>query len=224
MIRNDLAKNHMTKVTNGLMVLDEVFNKQSINYRVLGSVLVAALNGKPHRTLGDIDVLVDKRDYEKTTSGLQAVGYKLVSKQKYGFKWTEAYKSSSLGFTFLLVGKFLDDYFSYKLTKNIELKISADYLKPTNSSLLGITFIGIPSRSIYESLKISSLNPKRSLDRNVVMNSFEQIPQGSTLDESFKIFIRGVEIPYAYVLFSQLYNFYGGVRVLLGKKYEVWDE
>lgn len=68
MIQNELTKNHLTSVTNGLKALDRLFNKQSINYRVLGSVLVAALNGTPHRTLGDIDVLVDKDDYEKSYS------------------------------------------------------------------------------------------------------------------------------------------------------------
>lgn len=224
MISNELAKKHLISVTNGLKVFDRVFNKRSINYRVLGSVLVAALNITPHRTLGDIDVLVDKDDYEKVVSGLQASGYTIENKQKYGFKWTEAHHNSALGFTFLLIGKFSNDFFSCQLTRNIELRISANYLKPTNYSLHGINFIGIPRRSIYEGLKISSLNPKRTLDKRIVMNSFQQtIPQGDTLDESFKIFFNGVEFPHAYIIFSQLYNFYGGLRVLLGKKYEVWD-
>jgi len=218
-----VPKDHTSSVVSGLKVLHSTFSKQSVNYRVLGSVLVAALNGKPHRVLGDIDVLLDEKDYEKIISGLKAAGYILKRKQKFGFSWLEAEHDGSLGFTFILIGKFLDNYFSYRLSQNIELRISNDYLKPTKYSLFGISFEGIPPRSIYEGLKISSLNPKRTMDRKVVINSFgKSIPNGATLDKSFKVYFRGMQLPYAYIIFSKLYNFYGGIRVLLGKKYEIW--
>lgn len=224
MEENLIKDSHSILVSNGLKILDKVFNKQHISYRVLGSVLVAALNGKPHRTLGDIDVLVDETDYEKVISNLRAEGYTIETKHKSGFRWIEAHHDGSLGFTFLLIGKFSEDYFSCKLTKNIELRISTKYLKPTKYSLLGISFIGLPLRSIYEGLKISALNPKRTLDRKVVTNYLKgNIPSGEALGRSFKVYLSGTEIPHAYALFSQLYNIYGGLRVLFGKKYEVWD-
>jgi len=220
----EISKDHLTRVTNGLKALDVIFNKQLINYRVIGSILVASLNGKPHRILGDIDVILDEVDYKKVKLGLNNNGYALTRKQKYGFSWLEANHPNSLGFTFLLVGKFLDNYFTYKLSKNIELKISAEYLRPTKYSLLGISFTGIPSHSIYEGLKISSLNPKRSQDREIVINSLGvNFPRRATLDKSFKIYFRGLELPYTYTIFSQLYNIYGGIRVILGKKYEIWE-
>ncbi|GEM_PF-2548515 len=224
MIPKELTKTQIIPITNGLKVLDSVFNKQSVNYRVLGSVLVAALIGKPHRMLGDIDVLIDEKDYEKIAYELKAAGYIFNNKKKFGFKWLEAEHDGSLGFTFLLIGKFLDEYFSYKLSHDIELRISSEYLKPTRYSLFGISFVGLPPRSIYEGLKISNLNPKRAMDRKIVINSFgRNVPNGATLDKSFKVYFRGIQLPYAYIIFSQLYNFYGGIRVLLGKKYEIWE-
>src|SRR3989344_3590997 len=127
----EVLKDQISSITNGLKVLHNVFSKQSVNYRVLGSVLVAALNGKPHRALGDIDVLIDEKDYEKIASGLKSAGYFLRRKKKFGFRWLEAERDDSLGFTFLLIGKFTDEYFSYKLSPDVELRISSEYLKST---------------------------------------------------------------------------------------------
>lgn len=224
MENTNIRDEHIKTIQRGLSVLNKVFNRNNVGYRVLGSVLVASLNEKPHRTLGDIDILVDESDYEKVISNLRAEGYTIETKHKSGFKWIEAHHNGSLGFTFLLIGKFSEDYFSCRLTKNIELRISTKYLKPTKYSLLGISFIGLPLRSIYEGLKISGLNPKRTLDRKVVANYLKgNTPSGETLDHAFKVYLFGVEIPHAYALFSQLYNIYGGLRVLFGKKYEVWN-
>lgn len=215
---------HTKGIQRGLSVLNKVFTQKNVDYRVLGSILVASLNGKPHRTLGDIDVLVDETDYKKVISDLRIEGYIIEQKHKFGFNWTEAHRDGNLGFTFLLIGRFSKDDFSCKLAGNIELRISSRYLEPTKYSLLGMTFTGIPFRSIYEGLKISNLNQKRTLDRKVVTNYFKgNIPSGVTLGDSFKVYIFGVEIPYAYTLFSQVYNLYGGLRVLFGRKYEIWD-
>lgn len=216
---------HLSQVKNGLLVLDRVFNQHKINYRVLGSVLVASLNGMPHRTLGDIDMLIDKKDFEKVTRSLKFEGYKIISKQKLGFHWTEAHKPNSLGFTFLLVGSFKVDYFSYHLSSSIELRISNNYLNSTEYSLLGVKFVGIPISSIQEGLKISNLNPKRKLDNEVVKRAIkinDSSANRDSLKNAFKVYFLGIEIPYAYPLFSQLYNLYGGFRVILGKKYEIW--
>lgn len=216
--------NHTEAVKGGLTTLDKIFNKNNIEHRVLGSVLVAAINGKPHRTLGDIDVLIDEGDLDFVLSSLKSQGYTVERKKKYGFHWIEAHHPRNLGFTFLLIGKFRDNYFHCKLTDIIELNISSRYLEPMDYSLFGIHFIGIPTRSIYEGLKISSFNPKRSLDRKVVEKYFGgNIPDGENIDEAFTVFFRGVQLPHAYKLFSQLYNIYGGIRVFVGKKYEIWD-
>lgn len=220
----NVREDHTKTIQRGLGVLDKIFNKKNIEYRVLGSLLVAALNGKPHRTLGDIDVLIDERDQDTILTSLKSDGYIIERRQKYGFHWIEAHHPKNLGFTFLLIGKFRDNYFHCKLTDNIELDISSRYLEPTEYVLFGTQFTGIPFRSMYEGLKISRFNPKRSLDRNVVEKFLDKGgPDGENLDKAFTVFFHGVKLPHAYVLFSQLYNMYGGLRVFLGKKYEIWD-
>lgn len=216
-------ENHLTEIKKGLLVLDKVFNKQKTSYRVLGSLLVAALNREPHRTLGDIDVLLDKSDMDKVIIAFKQEGYKIIIKKIVGIQWIEAHKPGSLGFTFLMVGTFGQKHFSYKL-KNIELRIINDYLYPTTYSLLGTNFVGIPIRSIYEGLKISNFNPKRKLDSEVIKKDLHgHIPDGKSLQESFKVYLFGIEIPYAYSFFSYIYNLYGGLRVIFGKKYEIWN-
>lgn len=221
---NQGLNNHLVKVKKGLKALDRIFNKQNIDYRVLGSLLVAALNERPHRKLGDIDILIDKRDIDKVINKLKSEGYGIFNKKKVGFQWQEAHRVDALGFTFLLVGDFKKNHFSYRLSKNIELRISNSYLKLTKYSLLGNSFRGIPIRSIYEGLKISSLNPKRSIDNTVIKKAINNhIPDGISLESVFKIYIMNIKIPYAYSLFSWLYNLYGGLRVIMGKKYEIWD-
>ena len=213
----------ISDIKNGLLVLDRVFNQQKVSYRVLGSVLVAALNNKPHRTLGDIDILLDESDMNIIKAGLKQEGYEIITNSKFSIQWLEAHKPGSLGFTFLMVGTFGQNYFSYTF-KKIELRILNDYLKPTSYSLLGITFVGIPVRSICEGLKISNLNPKRKFDNEVVKNYVnEHILDGKSLEESFRVYFFGIKIPYAYPIFSYLYNLYGGLRVILGKRYEVWN-
>lgn len=223
-IMEEILEENLKRVRNGLLVLDKVFNKQAVNYRVLGSILVAALNGKSHRTLGDIDVLVDSHDIEKIIRDLKSEGFEIVHKQKIGFHWIEGHKEDSLGFTFLLVGTFGEKYFSYKLADSIELRISNTYLLPTKYSLMGSTFTGIPLRSIYEGLKISYLNPKRRTDSLVIKKVIKnRLPEGEALEKAFTVYLKGFEVPFAYSLFSRLYNWYGGLRVIFGKKYEIWD-
>jgi len=215
---------HTEEIKGGLATLDKVFNKEGIGYRIIGSVLVAAINGKPHRTLGDIDVLLDKSNWQQVISDLKREGYQLVKKSKVGFNWFEAHKPNSLGFTFLLIGEFQDDYFEYELNHMLKLRIASSYLSPTKYSLFGYSFTGIPHRSIAEGLKASNLNPKRKLDKQVVASAFKnKIPDEIEFEKAFRIYLYGTEIPYAYPSFSYLYNLYGGLRVIFGKKYEIWN-
>jgi len=179
-------------VRSALIILDKIFNKQKINYRVLGSVLVAALNGQPHRKLNDIDMLLEIKQADQVFQSLRVEGYKIQPKHIFAFSWIEARHSQNLGFTFLLVGRFEEKYFTYKLSQ-------------------------------YLQLKIDNLNPKRTSDRKVVEKIFNSsIPVGQSLDQAFKIYLFGKEIPHVYSLFSQFYNLFGGLRILVGKKYEIW--
>jgi len=215
---------HIKRVRGGLTALREVFAGNAGEYRVVGSALVAALYGKPHRKLGDIDMLVDAAKNRQIIAGLIEKGYTIENKSAWGFRWQEAYHRSRLGFTFLLVGTFGSQYFSCVLRGHIELRISNAYIKPMRYSLLGIEFIGIPRESVYQGIKASFLNPKRTLDRKIMKALCADVfSEGEKLDASFQLYLCGIRVPYAYTIFSHLYNLYGGIRVRFGKKYEAWE-
>ncbi len=217
-----MNKEHIKKIHNSLDVL-ELFNKKKINYRALGSILIAALNHKPHRTIGDVDILLDKRDRIKAFKLLKNMHFTFEEKKKLGFTWIEAKRFDTLTFTFLLVGDFYRNYFSYKLTGHCELTISNSYLYPSEYVLYGRTFIGIPLESVYTGIKISNLNPKRKLDKQIIENILQDLPrQNISITDTFRVYLFRVRIPYLYPSFSYFYNLYGGLRVLLHKHYEVW--
>jgi hypothetical protein len=215
---------YMQILAESLSVLDDVLNASDVNYRIIGSLLIAALNGKPHRTIGDIDVVLDVASLDKVVAQLKERGFVLEHNRAWGFEWIELNHKHLIGFTFLLVGEFRDSYFSCDLKNHLRLHVSNAYLRPTEYTLCGTTFIGIPVPSIVEGLLISHLNPKRTLDRKVIKRIFgEQIPRGDSIDRSFTVYLFGVRLPYVYSFFSRIYNVFGGLRVLLGKKYEVWE-
>lgn len=214
---------HFNEIKCGLDTLDRVFNQTKLNYRVLGSVLIAAINQKPHRTLGDIDIMIEESQLSLVIDRLEQEGYEIIHQHKLGFSWLEAHRPNCLGFTFLLVGKFTPNYLSFQKGW-LELRISNAYLAPTQYSLFGCNFIGIPVRSLYEGFKISDLNPKRKFDLEVIKRVYgTDIPQGESLEKSFRVYFKGIELPYLYPIFSRIYNLYGGLRVKFGKKYEIWD-
>lgn len=218
-----MESEEIKKLKNSLRILKK-FNGKRINYRILGSVLIAAINNKPHRTLGDIDVLLDKKDKNKTFKIMKESGFKFEEKKKFGFSWIEAVKPKNLNFTFLLIGKFHKDYFSYRLGKYLELTISITYLAPYKYKLFGTEFIGISPESVYEGVRISNLNPKRKLDKKILSKiSFNEYKKRISISKTFRIYIARIKIPSLYLIFSYIYNIYGGIRVLLGKNYEIWN-
>lgn len=211
-------------IIQGLDALDKVFNQQQLDYRVVGSLLIAALNGAPHRRIGDIDIVIDEKDLKAALNGLINENYQLSERKIFGFKVVEAKNPEKLGFTFLITGKSTNDYFSYKPFRWLELRISNQYLQPTPYLLFGIKFIGIPPASVLEGIRVSNLNPKRNFDKKVLTEKLTQNTlKGETLEKAFRVFLFGTKIPFLYLIFSYIYNLFGGLRVTLGKKYEIWD-
>lgn len=211
-----------TALSNSLKALEKVFSGLT-KYRVLGSVLVAAINGKPHRTLHDVDLLVDENIYPEVKSRFVKYGFKCVNKRAPGFKWDEYEKPDHLTFGILLVGKFGPDYFEYRANRLFKLKIKQAYLQPTEYTLMGHKILGIPIRSIYEGIKIASFNKKRKIDKAVILRATNnKVPVGLSISQAFRVNFLGLNIPYIYPFWSQIYNLIGGVRLRLGKSYDTW--
>lgn len=210
-----------TEIRNSLKIMPEIFRGFE-DYRVIGSVLVAAINGKPHRELHDIDLLIDERVYKKVVDRFEKDGFKKIAKRAMGFSWDEFEKQDYLTFGILLRGDFMDEYFKYKINKFLTLFIDNRYLKPTNYKLYGMNIRGIPLQSIYEGIKAANLNRKRTVDKEIVIKEMgNSLPDGLSLNQAFHVKFAGIEIPYLYTMFSQAYNLIGGVRLAFGKPYDM---
>ena len=208
---------------NSLEVIHQVFEQNRYQYRVLGSTLIAAISGKPHRQIGDIDIIIDKRFYPHVKKNLINLGFSFHQHNKFAFSWQEATKPDHLPFTFILLGNFSSKFFTCSFSRHTTLKISTDYLAPTQYSLFGYSFTGIPYSSIFEGIKISHFNPKRTLDKQVFLQKIIQLSTTHpTINNSFQVSIFGIKISWLYLIFSYLYNLFGALRVRLGKKYEIW--
>lgn len=210
------------QVKSALSVIKEIDDSKT-DYRVIGSVLVAALNGKLHRKIGDLDLLLTDESFSVVQLILEQYGYKKLTRQKFGFQWYEFEKSGELTFGILLKGKFFPTHFEYCISRFIKLTISREYLTPTRYKIFDTEFWGLPVSSVYEGIKIASLNRKRNTDRKILEKMIETNQIKYSLARSFRIYFGRIYIPYLYSLFSGVHNLLGGFRLLIGKKYDIFN-
>ena len=112
-------------------------------YRILGSILIAAHVNRVFRRIGDLDLLLAKKDKECFFNKLEREGFYFEKKRWGFFSWIEAHKKDHLGLSVLLIGNFHPSYFSYRFLKILELRIKSEYLKPTKYQFYGVSFIGV---------------------------------------------------------------------------------
>lgn len=214
---------NIEEIKNSLKVLPKVFHGLE-DYRVIGSILVAAINGEAHRQLHDIDLLIDQKIYDEISQRFNEQGFRKITKNAPGFKWNEFQKEHHLTFGVLLLGNFEKEYFQYRPNKYLALTIKNEYLEPTVYELYGEKIRGIPLRSVYEGIKIASLNKKRMIDRQIVLAKIDKdVLKGISLNQAFGVQLFGCHIPHLYILFSQIYNIIGGIRLAFGKSYDTWN-
>lgn len=209
------------QISKSLKAMAEIFESCNADYRVLGSALLVSHTNKVFRRVNDIDVLLDIKTKDCVFEKLKNYGFQLEKKKKAGVSWFEAKKNGYLGLTFLLIGEFKKNYFSWYFMKFFELRIKADYLRPTEYGFENAKFIGIPISSAVAGIRQSFLNPKRKLDKQVLGD--EAIKTKVKTYNNISVYIFGLKLPYLYDLFSFFYNIYGGFRVIFGRKYEIWD-
>lgn len=214
------SRDQLASIRNSLKIMTEIFNNCKADYRILGSVLLVAHTQKLFRHINDIDILLDIKARNCVFEKLKNCGFQLERKTKYGFYWFEAKKNNYLGLTFLLIGEFAKHYFSWRFMKFFELRIKIDYLQLTEYNFENEKFIGIPISSAVACIKQSFLNPKRKLDQQVLGEEVMKT-RIKTYNNIF-VCLLGIKIPYLYDLLSFLYNIYGGIRVVIGQKYEIW--
>ena len=213
--------NQKDQIVSSLKSVVRIFQDCGANYRIIGSILLVAHTGNIFRTIHDIDILLDKKDKNNVFKQLKENGFTLVEQNKVGFHYIEANKEGLLTLTFMLIGDFTQRYFSWHFSGTFELRIRNNYLKSTKYRFERIEFVGIPISSAIAGIKMSFLNPKRKLDREVLGQEFSQYDVN--LYDNIVVYFMGIKLPFLYDVFSFLYNIYGGLRVILGKRYEIWD-
>lgn len=214
-------ENQRPKINKSLKLITDIFRSCNTDYRVLGSTLLVTYANKLFRRINDVDVLLDVKTKDCVFQKLKNYGFALEKKTKAGFSWFEVKKTEHLGLTFLLIGEFHKNYFSWHFLKVFELRIKADYLLPTEYRFGDAEFIGIPISSAIAGIRQSFLNPKRKLDKQVLRDEVNK--NRVKTYNNICVYVFGLPLPYLYDLFSFLYNVYGGIRVLFGQKYEIWD-
>lgn len=215
------SENERGQIGKSLKIITDTFDSCNANYRILGLTLLVAHTSRVFRHINDVDVLLDIKAKDCIFEKLKNQGFELIRKTKAGFSWFEARRSDCLGLTFLLIGEFRENYFSWLFMKFFELRIKADYLRPTRYNFENIQFIGIPISSVIARIRQSFLNPKRKLDKQILGNEMRKTK--IKIYNNISVYFLGLKLPYLYDIFSFFYNIYGGLRVMFGQKYEIWD-
>lgn len=214
-----VQENQKEEIVNSLKTITTLLKKCNANYRILGSILIVAYSNKIFRHIVDVDILLDRKSKDYLFKELENEGFEIKKRNWLNFSWFEAHKPNHLGLTFLLIGDFEKDFFRYKVSKSLELRINSDYLKPTKYSFGGANFVGIPIQSAIAGIKQSFLNPKRKLDKEILG---EETKKKVRVYNNINVYFKGAKLPYLYDVFSFFHNVYGATRTKLGFKYENW--
>ena len=186
------------EIINSLKKVTTLLRNCSADYRFLGSVLIVSYSGKLYRHIADVDVMLERKSKDCLFEALANNEFKIIKKNWLSFSWFEATKPNYLGLTFLLIGDFEENFFRYKISKNLELRINNDYLKSTIYHYGGVSFIGIPLSSAIAGIKQSFLNPKRKHDRILLQNKMKERVK---IFDNINVYYKDIKLPYLYDFF-----------------------
>ncbi len=199
----------------------KILQDNSIKYRFLGSVVAAAINGRLHRDLGDLDMVVDSKGRDILYSQLKNLGYTQAGGM---FSFARKYLSlDQITHPVLLdVGFFCgtlhpDGSFTIGGPR-VGLNIEAYALEGTKYTLYGLEFVGIPARTAAAGIYASKTNPKRR--KELVMlkeKGIEPFP-----NTYIHVHFFGVNIDWIYHFFVGILNTIGVIRVKMGLAFDPW--
>ncbi len=198
-----------------------ILETEHIDYRLIGSIIAASINGKLHRNLGDIDLIIDEKKKEILFNELKKIGYFPVGgmyefARKYMALETLRHKS------YLEVGYF-HGYWqkdgSILIGKGlIKVSIDPQAVASNHYYLDGIKFIGINPKAAATRIQASRANPKRKVELQFFKNKgFVPFP-----DTFVHIYILGIRCDWIYHLFSTLQNIIGFIRIKFGLSFDPW--
>lgn len=199
----------------------KILELHDIKYRFLGSVVIAAINGKLHRNLGDLDLIIDSYKKDVLYAELKELGYKRPGGI---FHFARKYLSlEQLEHTeFLGVGYFYgiwkDDGTFTMGDKNLSVYVDSYALKETKYTFCRVSFLGIPESAIATGIYESRTNPKRKQELLILKQKKIEPLQNRYIH----IRIFGIRVDWVYHLSMGILNIIGGIRVRLGLPFDPW--
>ncbi len=198
-----------------------ILDENNIQYRFLGSVVVAAINGKLHRELGDLDLVIDSKGKDILYLKLKELGYK-PAKGMFTFArrylCLETLEHNSL----LGIGYFYGTWQtkgSFRMgNEQISVSIEPFAVKETKYILHGVKFVGIPNRASATGVFSSKTNPKRKRELELLRaKRIEPFP-----NNYIHISVYGMKADWIYHLSMKILNTIGEIRVKMGLAFDPW--
>jgi len=198
-----------------------ILNEHRIKNLFIGSVVIAAINGKLHRKLGDLDLIVDSKKADILYKELAKLGYSRAKGMfSFGRKYLslETLDSPSLLGVGYFHGEFRDDGSFVMGNKRINVEIDPSAIIETRYKLLGQHFMGIPESAAATGVMTSSTNPKRKKELVLLKErNITPLPNNYIHVNFF-----GMRIDWVYHLTMLILNVIGSIRVKMGLAFDPW--
>lgn len=208
-------------VTSTLQQVVKILDNNKIEYRFLGSVVIAAINGQLHRNLGDLDFIVDSKGKDILYNELKQLGYRPAPGM---FNFARKYLSlEQFDHTNLLgvgyfYGKWQTDGSFIMGNKKNRLYVEGFALKKTKYSIHGVEFWGIPPEAAATGVKESETNPKRKKELLILREKgIKPFP-----NNYIQVKLNGIRVDWVYHLSMAVLNVIGGIRVKFGLPFDPW--
>ena len=201
--------------------LVKILDREKIQYRLLGSVVTAAIYGRLHRSLGDIDLIVDVRKKNQLLNSLQKLGYKRAGGMfAFGrrFLALETLDHPTLLSVGYFVGKWKKDR-SFVMGGNaLHTIVESRGVVPSPYKLMGISFIGIPPGAVATGILSSKSNEKRKKEIKLLQEK-QIVP---LKNDYIHVRFLGIPLDFLYHGAMGLFNVLGNLRQSMGLPFDPW--
>jgi hypothetical protein len=210
------------QVDNTLELLLKLLNRHNIEYRFLGSVLMAAINGNVHRELGDLDLIVDKKNSQQLYDSLYALGYRRKEDGMFSFARKFLALETLHHPEYLEIGYFMGTWQkngSFIIGSHpASLLIDSIATKPESYKLNSLSFIGIPKRAVATGIYFSLNNPKRQKEKQILDDrGIKPMPNNYIHPK-----ILGKSFDFLFHSAMGVLNIIGRIRLKFGLAYDPW--
>lgn len=213
-----ISESEREKVADSLKMAINILDQCQANYRIAGSVLLAAWANRIYRKIADIDIIIDEEFLERVLHLLKEERFQITIKSLLEWQVIRATKDGYLPLDFSLIGRPQKDYYSRMFLKVFELRVPMELIKPIQYNFGKLHFTGTPLSFVIEGMKRTRFKPKRKKDFQVIDRVAKESEKDST--EKIGIYLFGVKIPFLFELYELLYDLVGGLKVFFGKRYE----